>query len=355
MEPRGGIASSSRTITFIARLAGKLRGRAPGADGRVVGGDLVLQDLGAQPADRARLGQRARAARLGASSPPSRAATRSKLSALQERRDQHREEHDVEDHRRALHAGDHRERRQHDRDRAPQAGDREDHPLGPRVAEAERRHGDRKRPRDDDEDDRQHGALQRDVAQARREHQQPEREEHRHLRDPREPLVEHRHRLLGRDAGRAEAEPGDVGAAKPRAVQRVGAAEGQRRGRERRDGVQQAAGRELRPPQRPDHHGRHDHPDHRADPDLAHQQLEGVGEPVAVGRPRTSIRPITSSTAIGSLSPDSASSVRASRRRSVDPRSSAKIAAPSVDASTAPSSRPWLVVQVEQPRRGEAG
>ena len=52
------------------------------------------------------------------------------------------------------------------------------------------------------------------------------------------------------------------------------------------------------------------------------------------------MKPMTSSTATGSLKPDSPSSVRASRRRSVDPRSSAKIAAPSVDASTEPSSRP---------------
>ena len=58
-----------------------------------------------------------------------------------------------------------------------------------------------------------------------------------------------------------------------------------------------------------------------------------------------SISASTSSTATGSLSPDSPSSVRASLRRSVELRSSAKIAAPSVLASTAPTSRPSLRVK----------
>ncbi len=55
------------------------------------------------------------------------------------------------------------------------------------------------------------------------------------------------------------------------------------------------------------------------------------------------MNPITSSTAIGSLKPDSPSSVRAIRRRSVEPRSRAKIAAPSVDATMAPRSSPSRV------------
>ena len=49
-----------------------------------------------------------------------------------------------------------------------------------------------------------------------------------------------------------------------------------------------------------------------------------------------SMQPSTSSTAIGSLMPDSPSSVRASRRRSVDPRSTAKTAAASVAATVEP-------------------
>ena len=50
------------------------------------------------------------------------------------------------------------------------------------------------------------------------------------------------------------------------------------------------------------------------------------------------MQPITSSTAIGSLMPDSPSSVRASLRRSVEPRSTANTAAASVAATVDPSS-----------------
>ncbi len=55
------------------------------------------------------------------------------------------------------------------------------------------------------------------------------------------------------------------------------------------------------------------------------------------------MNPITSRTATGSLKPASPSSVRARRLRSVEPRSSAKIAAPSVEAMIEPSSRPSSV------------
>ena len=68
-----------------------------------------------------------------------------------------------------------------------------------------------------------------------------------------------------------------------------------------------------------------------------------------------SMKPITSSTATGSLKPASPSSVWASRRRSVEPRRIAKIAAPSVEAMIEPSSRPSTSVEVEQPRRRHAG
>ena len=50
-----------------------------------------------------------------------------------------------------------------------------------------------------------------------------------------------------------------------------------------------------------------------------------------------SMQPITSRIAIGSLTPDSPSSVRASRRRSVDPRRTANTAAASVAATVEPS------------------
>jgi hypothetical protein len=51
-----------------------------------------------------------------------------------------------------------------------------------------------------------------------------------------------------------------------------------------------------------------------------------------------SMQPITSRIAIGSLRPDSPSSVRARRRRSVEPRSTANTAAASVAATVEPSS-----------------
>ena len=57
------------------------------------------------------------------------------------------------------------------------------------------------------------------------------------------------------------------------------------------------------------------------------------------------MKPITSRTATGSLNPASPSSVRASLRRSVDSRSRAKIAAPSVDEMIAPSSMPSSVLR----------
>jgi hypothetical protein len=55
------------------------------------------------------------------------------------------------------------------------------------------------------------------------------------------------------------------------------------------------------------------------------------------------MKPTTNTTATGSLKPASPSSVRASLRRSVDSRSRAKMAAPSVDEMIAPSSIPSSV------------
>ena len=52
------------------------------------------------------------------------------------------------------------------------------------------------------------------------------------------------------------------------------------------------------------------------------------------------MKPTTSSTATGSFMPASPSSMRASRRLSEEPRSIAKIAAPSVEETIAPSSSP---------------
>jgi hypothetical protein len=55
------------------------------------------------------------------------------------------------------------------------------------------------------------------------------------------------------------------------------------------------------------------------------------------------MNPSTSTTARGSFSPDSASSVRARRRFSPEPRSTEKIAALSVTDTIEPSSSPWSI------------
>ncbi len=57
------------------------------------------------------------------------------------------------------------------------------------------------------------------------------------------------------------------------------------------------------------------------------------------------MNPSTSTIATGSLKPDSPSSVRARRRSMLDPRSTEKIAALSVQATIEPSSRPSSVVR----------
>ena len=57
------------------------------------------------------------------------------------------------------------------------------------------------------------------------------------------------------------------------------------------------------------------------------------------------MKPTTSSTATGSFIPASPSSVRASLRRSVDPRNRAKMAAPSVADTIEPTSSPSSVVR----------
>ena len=60
-------------------------------------------------------------------------------------------------------------------------------------------------PRDEDEDQRERGPLEPHVAELAREDEQAEREEHRDLGDPREALVEDRHRLLRRGCGPSRA------------------------------------------------------------------------------------------------------------------------------------------------------
>ena len=342
--PRGGIAWSSRTITLTTASRGRPRSRTrwptiassaaigysrisapsrrivpPSASGRGSAGSLVVT--------------------------PRRAAQRLERRALQQRRDEHGEEDDVEQLAAARHLGDHRERREHHRHRAAQPGPAEHDPLA--LAEAWRTRWPGRPPAA--------ARPPRRSARARCPRRQmssswcgntsrPSVRNIADLGDPREALVERGDRLLGGDRGRAEREPGQVDGEEARAVQRVGAAERERRDRQRRDRVQ-PGGRELRAAER-----LHAEP---ADARRRPRARSRAGARAAAARRRSrsraclmnSISASTSRTATGSLRPDSPSSVRASRRRSVELRSSAKIAAPSVLARTAPTSRPSLSVE----------
>ena len=190
----------------------------------------------------------------------------------------------------------------------------------------------------DDEGDRR--ALERDVAELRGEHEQPEHEEHGELGQP-APCPSWKVTIV-RLAGiwaRAERQPGQVDGEEAGAVQRVGGAEGQRGGGQRGDRVQAGGGQ----PQRARAPTPRRRPTASAD---AERRCPSPGRTAASmsadRRSRasrsTSMKPSTSRTATGSLKPASPSSVRASRRRSVDPRSTANTAAPSVAATIEPSS-----------------
>ncbi len=121
-------------------------------------------------------------------------------------------------------------------------------------------------------------------------------------------------------------------------MQGVGDAVGERGRRDRRDRVQAGGGQPhavepLSAPSEP-----------TASPmtspiaELLDREQERVEQRRSSGSWIASMQPITSRIAIGSLRPDSPSSVRASRRGSVEPRSTANTAAASVAATVEPSS-----------------
>jgi hypothetical protein len=186
---------------------------------RVALPDLVLEHLGTEAPDRAELRDRPRQGRLvrgGAQH----ARQRLDRRPLHERREQHREEDDVEELLAAGHAVDHRKGGEHDRHRAAQAGGREHRALPLRHSAHLRRDERGEGPGHDQDDERKHRPLEGDVRQAAGEDEQPQREEHPHLRDPREPLVERDHGQLRRDRRGAEREPGQVHREEAGAVQR---------------------------------------------------------------------------------------------------------------------------------------
>ena len=175
------------------------------------------------------------------------------------------------------------------------------------------------------------------------------------LGDPRQPLVERRDRPLRRDAGacrargrRCRRRGSPSRAARPRRRTRAPRRRASRPGTGRRSRAARAAApRPSRPRRR------------RRPPapiaDLPHEQPAPCRRARSPGSWIQSMNPSTSRTATGSLRPDSPSSVRASRRRSVEPRSSAKIAAPSVDGENRAEQQALERREVEQPGGGEAG
>ena len=157
------------------------------------------------------------------------------------------------------------------------------------------------------------------------------------LGDPGQPVVEGDDRAPRGRGGGAEHEPREVDRQEAGAVQRVGGAVGERRGGDRGDGVQARGGQPHGA--QPLHAERADaEPDDEADAELLHRQQQRRRARPKSGFWIASMQPITSRIAIGSLMPDSPSSVRARRRRSVDPRRTANTAAASVAATVEPSS-----------------
>ena len=130
--------------------------------------------------------------------------------------------------------------------------------------------------------EREHRALERRCRRAALGNtSRPSDEEQRDLRDPREPLVEARDRPLRRDRGRAEREPGEVDGEEARAVERVRAAERERRGGQRRDRVQAAGGERARAGAPRSPAGPTAAPTARPIPSCRTSSHDHVGEPVA--------------------------------------------------------------------------
>ena len=96
---------------------------------------------------------------------------------------------------------DHRERSQARRERRPRRPPQErTNPLARRRTHSPgRRHEHRHRAGDEDEDQGEHGSLECDPPELRREDEEAEHQEHRHLRQPGEPLVEDGDRPLAGD------------------------------------------------------------------------------------------------------------------------------------------------------------
>ena len=190
---------------------------------------------------------------------------------LQEGRQQHREEHDVEEVQALRDGGDHRKRRQDDRDGAPQARPGEHDAL----AHVEIRCGSRRKGRDGTREKHQHqrenGSLEGDTPQLRGKYEETQHQEHRHLGQTRQPLVEDRHGPLGWQGRAAKGQARQVDAEEAGAIERRGAAVGQRGNAERRDRVGSLAA-QPGPSQRLHGEPSDGEPDRQADAELPQQE-----------------------------------------------------------------------------------
>ena len=255
-------------------LAGQLELAGPQPDDGVVVVDRVFDHLGAEPADRAGLGDRAGEGRnLGRQPEPAR--ERLEGRSLQERREQHGEEDDVQELEPLPDPRIHREQREHDRHGAAQPSPAEHGPLREREAleggggEGGQRAGNER------DHEREHRALQRHVQHVAREDQEPEGEEHRELRHPGEAHVEGRDGLLGGNVRAPERQPDQVDGEEARPLDRRGRAVRDRPGRQRGHRVE-AGGVEPGAPEPLHGEPADSQADHRADPQLLHEQPEHV-------------------------------------------------------------------------------
>ncbi len=194
---------------------------------------------------------------------------------LHDRRDEHREEHEVEEADAPAHAVDHGQRRQHDRHPAPQARPGDERALAGGQPPAHRRHPGAERARGEHDEQREHRAAQRHAPEAAREHEQAEGEEHPELGDRREAAMEGGDGLSLGQLRVAEREPGDVDREEAGALERAGRPERDRRHRERRHELDpgRSAGDPAQRPRRqpPDHTA-----DHQPDPELSHEEPDRV-------------------------------------------------------------------------------
>ena len=176
----------------------------------------------------------------------------------------------------------------------------------------------------------------RDVGELAREDEQAEDDEQRHLGEEREALVEADELAAVARRRAADCEPDEVDGEEAAPTDDVGGAERDRRRRERGDRGERAdRARKSR-----EHPGRGESqrsPTTSPRPIWRTTSSTSWSNPSVSGLSIQAISPIVSAIAIGSLPPDSASSVRASRRLICVKRSVANTAAASVDATTAPS------------------